>query len=190
MADPPTVPPADPTMPAPLVLSPNQPTPQDPAAPQTHIGQQPALNWSHFRPEFTGKPEEDVEAYLLHTNGWMNTHKFPDVKVQRFCLILVGKARLLYGSLRPIANDWQALQEQFRQQYSKTGNTREQLFQAWRSFHYDENAEMIDAYVNHIRQVATLLGYKEPQVLEVFKNTTPNRLYWILYPIDNLKIGS
>ena len=31
-----------------------------------------------------------------------------------------------------------------------------------------------------------LLGYGEPQVLEVFKNTVPNRLYWVLFPIDNL----
>ena len=49
---------------------------------------------------------------------------------------------------------------------------------------------MIDAYVNHIRQVGTLLGYEELQVLEVFKNTNPNRLYCILYPIDNLKMGN
>ena len=61
-----------------------------------------------------------------------------------------------YESLQPIANDWPALQDQFRQQYSKVGNTREQLFFAWRSFHYDENVEMIDAYVNRIRQVAAL----------------------------------
>ena len=57
----------------------------------------------------------------------------------------------------------------FRQQYSKIGNTREQLFHAWRSFNFDENAETIDAYATHIRQVATLLGYGEPQILEVFK---------------------
>ena len=48
---------------------------------------------------------------------------------------------------------------------------------------------MIDAYVNCIRQVANLLGYEEPQVLEVFKNTIPNRLYQILYPIDNLRLA-
>ena len=56
----------------------------------------------------------------------------------------------------------------------------------WRSFHYDANAEMPGAYVTRIRQVARLLGYGELQVLEVFKNTVPNRLYWILFPIDNL----
>ena len=43
-----------------------------------------------------------------------------------------------------------------------------------------------DVYVTRIRQVARLLGYGEPQVLEVFKNTVPNILYWVLFPIDNL----
>ena len=57
-------------------------------------------------------------------------------------------------------------------------------------FNYDENAEMIDVYVNHIRQVAALLGYEEPQVLEVFKNTILNRLYWILYATDNLRLAA
>ena len=32
-----------------------------------------------------------------------------------------------------------------------------------------------------------MLGYGEPQILEVLKNTIPNRLFWILYPIDNLR---
>ena len=44
---------------------------------------------------------------------------------------------------------------------------REQLFHAWRSFHYDENVETPDAYIIRIKQVARLLGYEDPQVLEV-----------------------
>ena len=75
----------------------------------------------------------------------------------------------------------------FRQQYSKVGTTREQIFHAWQSFHFDENTETIDAYVMHIRQVATLLVYGEPQILEVFKNTLPTKLYWVLFPIDDLR---
>ena len=74
----------------------------------------------------------------------------------------------------------------FRHQYSKIGNMREQLFHAWRSFHYDENVETPYAYVIRIKQVARLLGYEDPQVLEMFKNTVPNGLYWVLFPIDNL----
>ena len=76
----------------------------------------------------------------------------------------------------------------FRQQYSKLGNTREQLFHMQRSFHFDENTETIDAYVHHIRQVANLLGYQDLQVLEVFKNTLPSKLYWVLFPIEDLRL--
>ena len=42
-----------------------------------------------------------------------------------------------------------------------------------------KNTETIDSYVTRIRQVVALLGYEEPQVLEVFKNTLPTKLYWI-----------
>ena len=52
--------------------------------------------------------------------------------------------------------------------------------------YFDENTETIDSYVIWIRQVATLLGYGEPQTLEVFKNTLPTKLYWILFPIEDL----
>ena len=79
------------------------------------------------------------------------------------------------------------MQNLFRQRYSKLGNTQEQLFHAWRSFNFDENTETIDSYVMQIRQVATLLGYGEPQVLQVFKNTLPIKLYWILFPIEDLR---
>ena len=50
-----------------------------------------------------------------------------------------------------------------------------------------KNTETIDSYVTHIRQVATLLGYGEPQILEVFKNMLPTKLYWILLPIEDLR---
>ena len=76
---------------------------------------QPLLNWSYLKPEVSGKPEEDAEAHLLKTNDLMETHNFPEVeKVQRFCLTLRGEARLWYESLKPIAVDWQGLQDQFR----------------------------------------------------------------------------
>ena len=146
------------------------------------------MNWLHFKPEFLGKPEEDVEVHLLRTNDWMTMHDFPEaVKVQRFCLTLVGEARNWYAILEPVAMMWPELQNMFRHQYSKIGNMREQLFHAWRSFHYDENVETPDAYVIRIKLVARLLGYQDPQVLEVFKNMVPNGLYWVLFPIDNLR---
>ena len=118
----------------------------------------------------------------------MNAHHFVEgVKVQRFCLTLLGEARLWYQSLEPINVDWQGLKNLFRQQYTKIANTREQLFHTRRSFSFDENTETIDAYVTCIRQVAALLGYGEPQILEVFKNMLPTNLYWILFPINDLR---
>ena len=63
----PPPPPAQPH-PAQQVQQPTQPA---------HQVQQPAhqtqqvvhLNWSHFQPEFSGKPQEDAEAHLLRPNN-------------------------------------------------------------------------------------------------------------------------
>ena len=61
----------------------------------------------------------------------MKSHHFVEgVKVQRVCLTLLGESRLCYQSLEPLNVDWQGLQNLFRQQYSKIGATREQLFHA------------------------------------------------------------
>ena len=93
--------------------SPNQKQGQDQlqhqdAARQRHLH----LNWSNFKPEFSGKPEEDAEAHLLCSNDWMNAHCFDeDIKVQRFCLTLLGEARLWYQSLEPLGDTtWPQLQ--------------------------------------------------------------------------------
>ena len=126
---------------------------------QEPVGQQQQqqylhINWSNFKPEFSGKPEEDAEAHLLHSNDWMNAHHFVDgVRVQRFCLTLLGEAKLWFQSLEHLDNvTWPELQNLFRQGYSKLGNTHEQLFHAWRSFSFDESTETMDSCVTRIRQ--------------------------------------
>ena len=80
-------------------------------------------------------------VFLGQMIGWILMH-FQKVQSPKILFTLVGEARLWYESLRPIALDWNGLQDQFRQQYSKIGNSREQLFHAWRLFHFDENTEM------------------------------------------------
>ena len=57
----------------------------------------------------------------------------------------------------------------------------------WRSFCHDENEDTIDSYILKVKQVASLLNYGEPEILELFKNTLPSKLYWILFPINNLR---
>ena len=58
--------PQNPGNPNPLPVQPNMPM----------VNNQ--LNWSHFRTEFSGTPNEDVEAHLLMIEDWMTTHNFPD----------------------------------------------------------------------------------------------------------------
>ena len=116
---PPNQPP--PNQPA-LQLPPNQPAPANPTGPPQPVPNwsqpfpcQPApqiihqqmVNWSIFKPEFAAKPEEDAEAHLLHKNDWMQMHHFEEkVKVDRFCLTLLGEARLWYETLNLNHIDW------------------------------------------------------------------------------------
>ena len=85
---------------------PATPAPQALQQPTQQAQQLVHLNWSHFKPEFPGKPEEDAEAHLLRTNNWMNTlHFWEGVKVQRFSLTSVGGARSWFEYLEPINVD-------------------------------------------------------------------------------------
>ena len=114
---PPVIPPV--VLPVPPVQPPAPPAqpavpPAQPVVPPVQLGPMPQLNWSHLKPEYAGKPDDDMEVHPLRTNDWMDTHAFPEgVKVKRFCLTLVGEARLWYESLRPIALDWNDSQNQF-----------------------------------------------------------------------------
>ena len=49
------------------------PIPENPPIPMANN----QLNWSHFKPDFSGKPKEDAEAPLLRTTDWMTMHDFP-----------------------------------------------------------------------------------------------------------------
>ena len=93
--------------------TPNQRQGQEHPQPQDAVGQrQIHLNWSNFKPEFSGKPEEDAEAHLLCANDWMDVHHFnEDIKVQRFCLTLLGEVRLWYHPLELLGETtWAQLQ--------------------------------------------------------------------------------
>ena len=111
---PPFIPPVVP--PVPLVQLPTPPA--QPLVPPTHPIQSvpmPQLNWFLFQPEFWSKPDEDEEAHLLRTSNWMDTHAFLEgIRVQRFYLTLIDEARLWYDLHRPIALDWNGIQNQFR----------------------------------------------------------------------------
>ena len=110
-----------------------QPVPMQPA-PAGIVMPAPQIiyqNWIGKKPEFSGKSEEDAESHLLSTRDWMEAHNFPEGdKVRCFHITLIGEARLWYELLAPLDDDWPTLQNKFRWQYSKLGNTPKQLFHA------------------------------------------------------------
>ena len=145
-------------------------------------------NWTGKKPEFLGTSKEDAESHLLSTRDWMEAHNFPEgEKVRHFRVTLIGEARLWYELLAPLDNDWPALQNKFRWQYSKIGNTPEQLFHARGTLKFDENTDSIDSYVLRMSQVAAMLNYGEMQILENFKKTLQYRLYLTLNNVYNLR---
>ena len=145
-------------------------------------------NWIRKKAEFSGKPEEHVESHLLSTRNWKEAHNLPEgEKVRCFCLTLMGEARLWDELLAPLDDDWPTLQNKFRWQYLKIGNTPEQLFHAWRTFKFDENMDTIDSYVLRMSQVTAMLNYGEMQILENFKNTLLYRLYSTVINVNNLR---
>ena len=101
----------------PQQLAAAQPVPAGLVVPAPQVVYQ---NWIGKKPEFSGKPEEDAESHLLNTRDWMEAHNFTnEVKVRHFCLTLIGEARLWYESLALLDDDWPALQNKFKWQYSK-----------------------------------------------------------------------
>ena len=118
----------------------------------------------HFSVTLIGEARLWFESLALLDNDWPalqnkfrwqyskigNTPKelLPEgEKVRHFSVTLIGEARLWYKSLALLDNDWPALQNKFRWQYSKIGNTPKELFHAWRTFKFDENTDSIDSYV-------------------------------------------
>ena len=89
-----------------------------------------------------------------------------------------------------MGNDWNNQQRFFCGQFSKLGQTPEELSQRWKSFQFDETTDTIDSYLLRLKQCAQILGYNEGQVFELFKNTVPARYSYFLFSIQNLrKVG-
>ena len=154
---------------------PAQPVPQPVPAQLAPAGVVPIpqiiyQNWIGKKLKFSGKSEEDAESHLLSMRDWMEAHNFPEgEKVRHFRVTLIGEARLWYESLTLLDNDWPTLQNKFRWQYSKIGNTPEQLFHAWRTFKFDKNTDSVDSYLLRMSQLAAMLNYGEMQILEISK---------------------
>ena len=55
--------------------APAQPVPTGLGVPAPQVFYQ---NWIGKKPEFSGKPDKDMESHLLSTRDWMEAHNFPN----------------------------------------------------------------------------------------------------------------
>ena len=86
---------------------------------------------------FSAKDRENAEGHLLCSNDWLNSQGIAKVaKCGRFCLTLGGDTNLWYEFITPVGNDLNSLQRPLCRQFSKLGQTLEELFQRWRSFSF------------------------------------------------------
>ena len=118
-----------------LVAPSNPPPPQAPQAAQQTIQPVQLLipqaqqiqpvhvlqsNGSHFKPEFSGKPEEDVEAHLLRTSDWMDTCAFQKVSKSNFLSYISRRSQIMVQITKTYKCRLGWI-NQFRLQYSKIG---------------------------------------------------------------------
>ena len=130
-------------------------------------------------------------AHLLRTNDWMETNNFPEeAKVQRFCVTLTGE-RPDDGmeNSKTYRNRLDGFTRMLKATITQNfGSTREPVFPCMEIIPFMMKIQtLLIPYICKIKQVAVLLNYGEPQILELLKNSLPSKLYWILFPINNLR---
>ena len=107
-----------------------------------------------MKPEFAGKPDEDVETHLLRMNDWMDTHQFQEgVKVQHFLSNISRGNTIMVQIITTYKCRLDHVTKSIQPTIFKDGNTREQLFHAWGSFHFNANTETLDSHVTYILRI-------------------------------------
>ena len=111
--------------------------------------------------------------------------------ITRFGYSLFGKAKKWFNQGRdgrPHANvaDWNALKEQFKQQFNPVGNTREKQMASWRNIKWDGN-ETLDEFSYRVTQLGKALGLNDQHILDTFKLGLPSNIYVNLVHIDGMQ---
>ena len=89
---------------------------------------------------------------------------------------------------RPHANvaNWNALKEQFKQQFNPAGNTREAQMTSWRNIKWDGN-ETLDEFSYRVTQLGKALGSNDQHILDTFKLGLPSNIYVNLVHTDDIQ---
>ena len=130
-------------------------------------------------PKFSGEKTESADNHLDAFDDYLEIQQI-DVAdanvaqiITRFGYSLFGKAKKWFNQGRdgrPHANvaDWNALKEQFKQQFNPVGNT-------------------LDEFSYRVTQLGKALGLNDQHILDTFKLGLPSNIYVSLVHIDGMQ---
>ena len=148
-------------------------------------------------PTCSGEKTESIDNHLDAFDDYLEIQQI-DVAdanvaqiITRFGYSLFGKAKEWFNQGRdgrPLATvaDWNALKEQFKQQFNPVGNTREEQMASWRNFKKDGN-ETLDEFSYRVTQLGKVLDLNDQHILDTFKLGLPSNIYVNLIHIDGMQ---
>ena len=148
-------------------------------------------------PKFSGEKTESADNHLDALDDYLEIEQInvADTNmaqiITRFGYSLFGKAKKWFNQGRdgrPHATvaDWNALKEQFKQQFNQVGNTREEQMASWRNIKWDGN-ETLDEFSYRVTQLGKELGLNDQYILDTFKLGLPSNIYVNLVHIDGMQ---
>ena len=147
-------------------------------------------------PKYSGEKTESADNHLdaFHDYLEIQQNDVADANVAqiitRFGYSLFGKAKKWFNlgrEGRPQTNvaDWNALKEQFKQQFNPVGNTREEQMASWRNIKWDGNETLEFSY--RVTQLGKALGLNDQHILDTFKLGLASNIYVNLIHIDGMQ---
>ena len=148
-------------------------------------------------PKFSGERTESANIHLDAFDDYLEIQQI-DVAdsnvaqiITRFGYSLFGKAKKLFnqgrhGRQHATVADWNALKEQFKQQFNPVGNTREEQMAGWRNIKWDGN-ETLDEFSYRVTQLGKALDLNDQHILDTFKLGLPSNIFVNLVHIDGMQ---
>ena len=111
--------------------------------------------------------------------------------ITKFGYLLFGKAKKWFNQGRDgrphvTVADWNALKEQFKQQFNPVGNTREKQMASWRNIKCNGN-ETLDEFSYRATQIGKAPGLNDQHILDTFKLGLPSNIHVNLVHIDGMQ---
>ena len=148
-------------------------------------------------PKFSGEKTESADNHLDAFDDYLEILQINVADANMAQIItrvgysLFGKAKKWFnqgreGRPHATVTDWNALKEQFKQQFNSEGNTREEQMASWRYIKWDGNVTL-DDFSYRFTQLGKALGLNDQHILDTFKLGLPSNIYVNLVHIDDMQ---